>query len=208
MGRAFGCGGCGCGLVAILLLAGAAYVGYQLFFNVPEKSAVVTATPVATSVPAPTAAAQFDAKVATAVVQAKAGGSKQPVRLLLTEAELSAKASQAAASAPGAEAVRDVVVKIKEGLLVLTGRTQLAGREVPVEAEVKLSAAENRLKVDVASVKAGGLPIPVSGPIQDMVADQLRKAIGGNNLQGVDLGFDVKNVKLANGHLEIEGMTR
>ncbi|MGI5835068.1 MAG: LmeA family phospholipid-binding protein [Chloroflexota bacterium] len=208
MGRIFGCGGCGCGFLTVLLIAVGAYVAYLFFFTAPEKPTVAEVVPAATNVPAPTAAAQFDAKVATAVVQTKSGGSKQPVRLVLTEEELAAKVAQAAGSAPGAESFQNIDLKIKDGLLVVSGQTNMAGRDVPVEAEVKLTAVENELKVEVTTIKTGGLPIPVAGPIQDMLADQLRKAIGEDDLRGVDLGFDVQSVRLADGQLEIEGITR
>ncbi len=208
MGSGCGCTGCGCGLVSLLALAAAAFVGYQVFLAAPGTSPAVVSAPAATSVPAPTAAAQFDAKVATAAAQAKTAGSKKTVRLVLTEAELSAKATQAASSVPGAGAVQGVAVKIRDDSMVLTGRTVLAGMEVPLEAEVKLGAVDGKLAVDVTSIKAGNLPIPVSGPLRDTLVEQVRRAIGGDDLQGIDLGIDVKSVHLADGHLEIEGETR
>ena len=208
MGSGCGCSGCGCGLASVLALAAAAFVAYQVFLTAPGASPVAVSAPVATSVPAPTAAAQFDAKVATAASQAKTAGSKQSVRLVLTEAELTAKAAEAAGSVPGGDAVQGVAVKIRDGSMVLTGSTSLAGREVPVEAEVKLSAVDGKLAVDVTSIKAGNLPIPLSGPLRDTLVEQIRRAIGGDDSQGIDLGIDVKSVRLADGQLVIEGQTR
>lgn len=202
------CAGCGCGFLSVLLLAIAGFVGYQLFFAVPSKPMEIAARAAAASTPAPTAAAQFDAKVATAVAKAKTLGPRQPVRIVLTEAELSAKAAQASSSTPGSETVRDVAVKIREGSMLLTGRASVAGREMPVEAEVKLSAVEGKLSVDITSVKAGGLPIPVPGPIKDVLLQQIGRAMGDDSLQAIDLGIDVKSVWLTNGQLEIEGLTR
>ncbi|GEM_PF-6173695 len=201
-----GCAGMGCGLTALAVLGVAGFLVFSLFMVTPDAPAAV-ARPGATVVPAPTAAAQFDEKVTTAVAKAKSAGPKQPIQLVLTEAELSARAAQAASSSD-VEGVRNVAVRITEGSMVVMGRTQLAGRDVPVEAEVKLSAANNRLSVEVASLKAGGLTVPLSGPLRDALEGQVRDAIGGDLQQGVDLGIDVKSVRLSNGQLEIEGQTR
>ena len=210
MGIGRGCAGCGCGFVTVILLAVAGVVGYLLFVAQPARVADVAATPSATKVPGSisAAAAQFDKKIATTVAQTKTGGSKQPVRLVLTEEELTAKAAQAGGTASSGDVVQGVVVQIKEGIMVLTGRTQLMNREIPIEAEIKLSPVDNKLKVDVTSIKAGGLALPLSDAIRDTIADQIGRAVGGENLQGVDLGFDVKSVRLTKGQLEIEGQTR
>ncbi len=193
-------------LIAVILLAGAAYLGYQNLYA--PKPAARPATATATQTPTQTAknAASFDQKVADLQSQLKSG-SKQPVSLELTQDEVTAKVAQELSSGPGgAQPVKNVAVKIEQGDAVVTGVASLGGQEVPIEAQVKVGADGGLLDVDVTSLKAAGMPVP--DPVKQQILEQAQAAMGGKELSRLDVGIDLQQVSLSDGKVVVNGQTR
>ncbi|MHB0869809.1 MAG: hypothetical protein ACYC5J_10190 [Chloroflexota bacterium] len=190
-------------LIVVALLAGAAYLGYQTLSA--SQSAAQRA---ATQTPTQTAknAASFDQKISSLQAQAKSG-SKQPVTVELTQDELTAKVAQALSAGSGGEQpIKDVAVRIEQGNAVLTGVASLGGQAVPIEAQVKVGVDGALLDVDVTSLKAAGLPVP--DPAKQQILQQAESAMGGRDLNRLDVGIDLKQVRLVDGKVVVDGQTR
>lgn len=181
-------------LLLLIALAGGV-LAYQVLGAAPQKAPVA---------PSPDAAASFDQK-ADAVRDVIATGGKKPVQMVLTEQELSSKLQETVGSSRAGE-VREVVVKLGEGVVTVSAVTNLGGRDLPVEAQGRLGVSGGLLSVDLTSVKAGNLDLPA--PLRSQLIEQVKQAAGLDNLQKIDLGIDVRSVRVANGQLQIEGQTR
>ncbi len=192
------------GLILLALLVGGAFLGYQTL-SAPKPTVQPTTV---TQTPTQTAknAASFDQKVGSLETQVKSG-SKQPVSLELTQEEVNAKVAQELSSIPGDDKpIKNVDVKLQQDSAVVTGVASLGGQEVPIEAQVKVGTSGGLLNVDVTSLKAAGLPVP--DPVKEQLVQQAETAMGGKDLNALDVGIDLNSVKLSDGKVLIDGQTR
>lgn len=192
------------GLVLTALLAAGGFFAYQTILA--PRPAAQSAT--ATQTPAQTAknAASFDQKVGSFQAQVESG-SKRDVTMELTQDEVNAKVAQALSTASGGDVpVKDVAVKVGQDVAVVTGVASLGGQEVPVEAQVKVAADGELLDVNVTSLKAAGIPVP--DPVKEQLIQQAELAMGGKDLSKLDVGIDLKSIKLSDGKVTIDGQTR
>jgi hypothetical protein len=192
-------------LAALLLLALLVVGGFLANRSLPTPSGAPTAT--ATRAPTVDArgSAAFDRKVGDFRSQL-ARPSGQTVQLELTQDEVNAKLSDLLSSPSGGAPVRNLSVKLEEGQAVVTGTASIAGQEVPVEARLKAGASGGLLDLEVISVKAAGIPVPDG--VRDQLVQQAETAIGGKDLNGLDVGFYLKSVRLTDEKVTIEGQTR
>ena len=143
----------------------------------------------------------------TAKVDQMIGGGDKPVKdvaVELSQDEVTAKVNQMIGG--GDKPVKDVAVKVAQDAAVVSAVVQVGGQEIPVEATVKAAADGGLLSLDVTSLKTGNLPLPDA--VKDQILRQAKQAIGNGGLNGIDLGVDLKNVKLVNGKVVIDGQAR
>lgn len=190
--------------IVVAILVAAAYLGYQALSASGSAGQAATAT----QTPTQTAknAASFDQKVASLITQAKSG-SNQPITMELTQDEVTAKVAEVlSAGSVAGQPVKDVAVRMEQGNAVVTGVTSLGGRDVPIEAEVKMGVNGGLLEVDVTSIKAAGLPVP--DPVRQQILQMAESAMGGRDSSRLDVGIDLKQVRLVDGKIIVEGQTR
>ncbi|MGE5618466.1 MAG: hypothetical protein ACM3US_04325 [Sphingomonadaceae bacterium] len=190
--------------IVVAILVAAAYLGYQALSASGSAGQAATAT----QTPTQTAknAASFDQKVASLITQAKSG-SNQPITIELTQDEVTAKVAEVlSAGSVAGQPVKDVAVRMEQGNAVVTGVTSLGGRDVPIEAEVKMGVNGGLLEVDVTSIKAAGLPVP--DPVRQQILQMAESAMGGRDSSRLDVGIDLKQVRLVDGKIIVEGQTR
>lgn len=89
---------------------------------------------------------------------------------------------------------------------VLTGVASLSRQAVPIEAQVKVGVDGELLDVDATTLKADGLPVP--DPVKQQMLQQAQSAIGGRGLNRLDVGIDLKQVRLVDGKVVVDGQTR
>ncbi len=192
------------GLVLLALLAAGGFFAYQTILA--PRPAAQSATATQTPAQAAKNAASFDQKVGSFQAQVRSG-SKQEVTMELTQDEVNAKVAQALSTASGGDMpVKEVAVKVEQDAAVVTGVASLGGQEVPIEAQVKVGANGGLLDVNVTSLKAAGLPVP--DPVKDQLIQRAEAAMGGKDLNGLDVGIDLKSVKLSDGKIVVDGQTR
>ena len=182
-------------VLCIAVLGGAGFVAYQVLR--PHA-------PVAKPLPpadAARAAGSFDQK--WDALHSKAPDSKD-VTVELSQDEVTAKVNQMIGG--GDKPVKDVAVKVAQDAAVVSAVVQVGEQEIPVEATVKAAADGGLLSLDVTSLKTGNLPLPDA--VKDQILRQAKQAIGNGGLNGIDLGVDLKNVKLVNGKVVIDGQAR
>jgi hypothetical protein len=184
---------------AVLLLVGGVFA-----FTMCQSTSAVAPSPTSTISPSPQAAIPSAQKASAAPTTGSTQG-KKPVHLVLTEAQITAKLQQAIDS-QGAGKLRDLSVKLGDGIATISGTTDLSGFSVPVEIAVRLGAANGRLTVDVVSVKAQNVNLPP--PLVDQLTQQVKRASGETDLQNIDVGIDVTSVKVVPGQVDIDGQTR
>ncbi len=185
-------------LILLAILAGGILFGYKTLFDPKPVAQPMTASQTEKN------AASFDQKVDS--LRPK-NGSKQPISVELTQEEVTAKVTQALSAAPGGEKpIKNVAVTVQQDTAVVSGTASLGGQEIPVEAQVKVGADGGLLDVDVTSLKAAGLPVPE--PMKEQIMEKAKAAMGGKDLNGLDVGIDLKRVKLVDGKILIDGQTR
>ncbi|MCL4369621.1 MAG: hypothetical protein M1380_01755 [Chloroflexi bacterium] len=182
-------------VVCVVVLGSAGFVAYQVLSPQP---------PVAKPMPPADAAreaASFDQK--WDALHSKAPDSKG-VTVQVSQDEVTAKVNQMIGG--GDKPVKNVAVKVEQDAAVVSAVVQVGGQEIPIEATVKAAADGGLLNLDVTSLKTGNLPLPDA--VKDQILQQAKQAIGKGGLNGIDLGVDLKNVKLVNGKVVIDGQAR
>ena len=192
-------------LAALLLLALLVGGGFLATRSLPTPDAAQPAMATRAPTVGARSSTDFDRKVGDFQAQL-AGPSGQPVTLELTQDEVNAKLSELLSSSSGKSPVRNVAVKLEQGEAVVTGTASIAGQEIPVEARLKAGASGGLLDLEVISVKAAGIPVPDG--VRDQLVQQAESAIGEKDLSGLDVGFYLDSIQLADGKVTIEGETR
>lgn len=157
----------------------------------------------------------FDQKIRSfrrEVKQAAETGEKEEIRLKLTEEELTSKLSEfikerASREELPVEEVEGVQVNVKKDKLLFAGKAKISGIKIQGGAEATLKAESDQIKLEVEKISLGQLPLP--GNVKDRLISSIPKKIELEKLLGFKKSsVDLKNVRLNNGELIIEVLTK
>ncbi len=143
-------------------------------------------------------------------------GEKKPVKLEITEGELTSKLNQFIQEQTSKEElpieVKNIQVNVKNGELLLAGEANISGVKFQGGAKAAMRTEDGKIKLEVSKVDLGRLPLP--GKVKKKVMSLIPE--GGTTLKledlpiGLEKGLpvDLKNVRLEDGKLIIEGVTK
>lgn len=187
-----------CGCFGLLVVLGVLLVGFVWFTSQSALPEDQRPEPRATA----TASVQLAKQVDDKVTSFKETARSQDARLVLTEEELNAKIAEQLLLQTDIVRVRNVRVRLTDGVAAVEGRLAAEGIEIPVRTELQLSVTpDGGVKVDVGKVDLG--PAGAIPGLQSQVESALRDQIGGEVLHFGSL--KVRQVTVERGRLVVVG---
>lgn len=215
-----------CGVVLFLVvsaLLGAGFVAYRYATAPPATASVQApigrAVASTTAVPAAVDAAgtpvalppaqSLDQKVGALEreVASATPGSRKPVSIAVTEAELNAKLGQQTIKSASFQ-LASPTVELTPGLVTVRGVYTGSGFEgVPMGVSMTVSAQNGTIVPTVDRVDVNGLTVPlgVVPQLRDQITSQLRRAL---EQQSATLPLVVTNVQVGSHMMTVEGTTK
>ena len=125
-----------------------------------------------------------------------------PKGQVVSEADLNRQLSEALARNADQFPLEHVQAKLRsDGRVDVRGTAELAGRQVEVQATLKLIVNEGKLDIEIVGAKAGIVPLPAA--VIDQLVAQATSAAGLTGLKGIQLPPDVEAIEIRDGALII-----
>jgi len=150
------------------------------------------------------------------VEEAARAGEEKPVKLEITEGELTSKLNQFIQEQTSKEElpveVKNIQVNVKDGELLLAGEAKVAGVKFQGGAKATIRAEDGEIKLEVSKVDLGRLPLP--GKVKEKVMSLIPEEGTTLKLEDLPLGLEenlpveLKDLRLEDGKLVIEGITK
>lgn len=172
----------------LVLGAGAAVVLNMVF---PAKPDAHTAGTAAGGAPTPPATMTITS------------AAPPPNSLVFTQEEVNSQVTRTLREVNSPVPVRDVqVTLLGDNRVEATGRASMPFQgEVPVTVAMSVSGSGGKMKVDVESVKAAGMPLPQ--PVVQQLLGQLMNAAGIKDLSNITLPQGYESVTVEQGRLVV-----
>ncbi len=159
-----------------LLMITAALLATMLACNFPGSSAAPKDTPIPVS---SEAVVQMETQVVQAVATVQAGG---PIVLEMTEQQLTSAAVLELQN-QSEQQFRDVQIRLRDGLVIISGTTTQSGLDLPVSVKVRLSVTVEgrpRSVIEEAAVGPFDLPDTIVSKISTQVEQTMFSQLGGS----------------------------
>jgi hypothetical protein len=186
---------------ALLLVLGGGGLAYVLGQGQPEIGRDLPPVPVASQ-----DAVTFDEKVAgviAAIDSAKTSGSARTVTVVFTEAELTSKAAEVAATLTGGFVPTEPVIHLRTGEIVLTGGVSIQGFSLKLAVVAIPVVVDGTMSFGIKEIQTGTLPLPDG--IKKEIDAQIAKILSPETL---GLPLQVTRIEVQPGRLVLEGIAK
>lgn len=156
-------------IIAVLLAA-------MLACNLPGRSTAPQDTPIPVS---SEAVVQLETQVVQAVATVQAGG---PIVLEMTEQQLTSAATLELQD-QDEQQFRNMQIRLRDGLVIISGTTTQSGFDLPVSVKVRLSVTDDgrpKSVIEEATVGPFDLPDSIVSKISTQVEQELFLQMGGS----------------------------